>query len=48
MFSSPNETRNIVLAVYQDIRTVFRLRDVALLVVETNFQSINRKLHWTY
>jgi hypothetical protein len=35
-----------VLAIYQDIRTVFRLNDIALLTGETNFQSLNQKLNY--
>ena len=38
--------RNIIIAVYNDIRTVFRLNDIALLVGETNFQSLNKKLNY--
>ena len=46
MFSSQNIKNNIVFTVYKDIRTVFRLNDVALLVGETNFQSLNKKLNY--
>lgn len=46
MFSSQNIKNNIIFAVYKDIRTVFRLNDVALLVGETNFQSLNKKLNY--
>ena len=46
MSSSPKTKRNIVLSVYQDNRTVFRLIDIALLVGETNFQSLNKKLNY--
>ncbi|MFC2119404.1 hypothetical protein ACFLSY_12255 [Bacteroidota bacterium] len=45
MFSSQN-ANNIILAIYQDIRTVFRLIDIAILVGETNFQSLNKKLNY--
>ena len=46
MFGSQNIKNNIVFTVYKDIRTVFRLNDVALLVGETNFQSLNKKLNY--
>ena len=46
MFSSQNIKNNIIFTVYKDIRTVFRLNDVALLVGETNFQSLNKKLNY--
>lgn len=45
MFSSQiNE--NIILTIYQDTRSVFRLIDIAILVGETNFQSLNKKLNY--
>ncbi len=34
------------LTIYGDSRTVFRLRDVALLVGESDFQSLNKKLNY--
>jgi hypothetical protein len=37
---------NIILSIYKDIRTVFRLNDIALLVGETDFQSLNKKLNY--
>ena len=46
MFSSRNIKNNIIYTVYNDTRTVFRLNDVALLVGETNFQSLNKKLNY--
>jgi hypothetical protein len=46
MFSSQNIKNNIVLTVYNDIRTVFRLKDIALMMGETNFQSLNKKLNY--
>ncbi len=46
MFSSRNIKNNIIFTVYNDTRTVFRLNDVALLVGETNFQSLNKKLNY--
>jgi hypothetical protein len=46
MSSSQNIKNNIVLTVYNDIRTVFRLKDIALMMGETNFQSLNKKLNY--
>jgi hypothetical protein len=46
MFSSQIIESNLVLAVYQDARTVFRLNDIAQLVGETDFQTINKKLNY--
>lgn len=46
MFSSLNGNIDIILAIYQDSRTVFRLRDIAMLIGESNFQSINKKLNY--
>lgn len=37
---------DILFSIYNDVRTVFRLNDVALLVSETNFQSLNKKLNY--
>lgn len=46
MFSSQNIKINIILSVYMDIRTVFRLNSIALMVGVTNFQSLNKKLNY--
>ena len=46
MFSSQNTSSDIVLAIYQDIRTIFRLKDIAMLTGETNFQLLNQKLNY--
>jgi hypothetical protein len=43
MLSSRND---IILTIYQNIRTVFRLTDIALLVGDTDFQSLNKKLNY--
>ncbi|MDF1576697.1 MAG: hypothetical protein P1P86_16040 [Bacteroidales bacterium] len=37
---------DIIFSIYNDVRTVFRLNDVALLASETNFQSLNKKLNY--
>ena len=46
MFSSQNTKNNIVLAIFKDNRTVFRLVDVAMLVGESDFASLNRRLNY--
>ena len=46
MFSSPNINENLLISVYRDSRTVFRLKDIALLTGATNFQSLNSKLNY--
>ena len=46
MFSSQISDQDILLSVYKEKRSVFRLKDIALLVGETNFQSINKKLNY--
>jgi len=37
---------NILLTLYKDIRTVFRLIDIAMLVEEPNKQSLSKKLNY--
>ena len=46
MYSSRKTNQDIVFAVYKDKRTVFRLNDIALLVGESNFQSLIKKLNY--
>lgn len=46
MFSSRNINNNIILTIYKDTRTVFRLNDIAMLAGESNFQSLNKKLNY--
>lgn len=46
MYSSHVAVSNIVLAIYRENRTVFRLRDIAILTGETDFQSLNKKLNY--
>lgn len=46
MFSSRIMKNNILLTLYQNDRTVFRLKDIALLTGETNFQNLNNKLNY--
>jgi hypothetical protein len=37
---------NIILSIFSDRRTVFRLKDIALLTNDANFQSLNRKINY--
>ncbi len=46
MFGSQIEKGNMILSIYQDKRSVFRLIDIALLTGETNFQPLNKKLNY--
>ena len=46
MYSSQNTNHSIVLAIFKDSRTVFRLNDIAMLVGESDFQSLNKKLNY--
>jgi hypothetical protein len=46
MFSSRVEKTDVVLAIYRESRTVFRLKDIAILVGEENFLSLNKKLNY--
>jgi len=46
MFSSQNSKKNILFAIYQKDRTVFRLRDIALLTGEINFLNLNNKMNY--
>lgn len=45
MNSSHKEKPDIILAVYQNKRSVFRLKDIAMLTGETRFASLNKKLN---
>ena len=42
MNSSRNIKESPIISIYKDSRTVFRLKDVALLVGDSNFQSLNK------
>ena len=46
MSSSLNAKVDIVLALYKESWTVFRLKDIAILVGEESFQSLNKKLNY--
>ena len=45
MFSLQKKS-DIIFHLYQDVRTVFRLKDIAMLADETDFQSLNRKMNY--
>lgn len=47
MFSSQKAKNDLILLIYQDARTVFRLGDIAMIAGETNFQSLNKKLNYS-
>ena len=44
--SGSQSEKNIVLSIYKDNRSVFRLRDIALMTGEENFQSLNKKINY--
>ncbi len=46
MFGSRKIKDNIILTIYKDIRTVFRLNDIAMIAGETSFNSLNKKLNY--
>ncbi len=46
MFGSQINNKEVVLAIYQDPRTVFRLIDIAMLTGETRFGALNKKLNY--
>lgn len=46
MTGSQNSKFDILLALYQDSRSVFRLKDVAMLSGESDFQVLNKKLNY--
>jgi hypothetical protein len=46
MIGSRNIKNNFILSIFKDEKTVFRLRDIALLVGEKDFESLNKKLNY--
>jgi hypothetical protein len=46
MNSSGNTNESIIISIYKNSRTVFRLKDVSLLVGDSNFQSLNKKVNY--
>ncbi len=46
MYSSQTIEKDIILSVYQNSRTVFRLNDIAMLTGISDFLSLNKKLNY--
>jgi hypothetical protein len=46
MFSSQNKEKDLLFSIYYESRTVFRLNDIAMILGETNFESLNRRLNY--
>ncbi|NCP85438.1 MAG: hypothetical protein COW85_03855 [Ignavibacteria bacterium CG22_combo_CG10-13_8_21_14_all_37_15] len=46
MFSSQKVKTDLILLIYQDVKTVFRLSDIAMIAEVINFQSLNKKLNY--
>jgi hypothetical protein len=44
--SSQNIKNNFILSIFKEIQTVFRLRDIALILGEKDFESLNKKLNY--
>ena len=47
MNNSQNKRNDVILSIYKDSKTVFRLKDIALLTGESDFQSLNKKLNYS-
>jgi len=37
---------SLILSIYKEVKTVFRLRDIALMLGERDFESLNKKLNY--
>lgn len=46
MFSSQSISNNIILTIFKDKGTVYRLNEIALLTGESDFLSLNKKLNY--
>jgi hypothetical protein len=46
MYSPQNTERDLLFSVYTDSRTVFRLNDIAMLLGEISFVSLNKRLNY--
>ena len=46
MYSSRNIEKDVLFSIYNEGRTVFRLNDVAMLIGETNFESLSKRLNY--
>jgi hypothetical protein len=47
MNNSQNKKNDVILSIYKDSKTVFRLKDIALITGESDFQSLNKKLNYS-
>jgi hypothetical protein len=46
MFSSQKDSNDLIYSLYNDSRSVYRLNDIAMLLNETNFESLNKRLNY--
>ena len=46
MISSREAEKDLILAIYRESRTVFRLNDIAMLMGVSDFQSLNKRLNY--
>lgn len=46
MYSSRNMENDLIYALYSDVRSVFKLTDIAMLSKDTNFESLNKKINY--
>jgi hypothetical protein len=46
MFSSQKNEKDLIMTIYRESRTVFRLNDIAMLMGVSDFQSLNKKLNY--
>ena len=46
MAGSQSIETDLLFLLYNDIRTVYRLNDIAMLLGETNFESLNKRLNY--
>lgn len=42
---SGSQNNDLMLSVYSDRRTVFTLNDIAMLIDESNFNSLNKRIN---
>lgn len=46
MYGSHIMKNNLILSIFKEVNTVFRLRDIALILGEKDFESLNKKLNY--
>jgi len=46
MSGSQNKSNDLIFSLYNDASTVYLLKDIALLLGETNFESLNKRLNY--